>query len=177
MTVFLTPEGVPYYAGTYFPPEDRHGLPGFPTVLHAVANAYQTRRGEIAEQANKVREFLQQSNRAPGAPGGSSEPLRLEILDRAAAAVARAFDARNGGVGGAPKFPQPMIFEFLLRIWRRLDDPRLLSVVEITLGTGWCRTSRRCSTTTRSWPACTCTATRRPGSSSTAEWRRRRSTT
>ena len=115
MTVFLTPDTVPFYTGTYFPPEDRQGMPSFRRVLHAVADAYRSRRSGVEETAAKMRELY--SNTAM--PTTSTGRLTAQTLDRAYRAIAQRFDARNGGFDGAPKFPQTMTLDFLLRYWRR----------------------------------------------------------
>ncbi|MGH2711727.1 MAG: thioredoxin domain-containing protein [Actinomycetota bacterium] len=109
MTVFLTPEGRPFYAGTYFPPEDRHGMPGFPRILEAIAEAWRDERDKVQVQGQKVVEAI--SRRAPI----SDEPLNEELLLQAAHAIPGDFDPEWGGFGPAPKFPQPMTLEFLLR--------------------------------------------------------------
>jgi uncharacterized protein YyaL (SSP411 family) len=111
MTVFLTPDGAPFYAGTYFPKEDRHGLPAFRRVLEAVARAWRERRAEVLAQGGRVVEAI---GRLSGARA-STEPLTEEVLLGAHAELRRSFDPRWGGFGGAPKFPQPMTVEFLLR--------------------------------------------------------------
>ncbi len=111
MTVFLTPDGVPFFAGTYFPKEDRHGLPAFTKVLTAVADVWRERRDDVLEQGGRVLAAIEQeSRRAP-----SAEPLTEHILFEAHANLGRTFDPSWGGFGGAPKFPQPMALEFLLR--------------------------------------------------------------
>ncbi|MCC7106287.1 MAG: thioredoxin domain-containing protein [Chloroflexi bacterium] len=128
MTVFLTPEGVPFYGGTYFPPEDRQGMPGFPRVLLSVAAAYREQRDRILESAGRIQEFLQHQSELV-AEGDLSE----EILTNARALLSSQFDERNGGFDGAPKFPQPMGLELLLRVYTRLHDARALQMVEFTL--------------------------------------------
>ena len=129
MTVFLTPDGKPFYGGTYFPPEDRQGMPGFPKVLMSMSNAYRQNRGEVLLTTDKL---LQQMRAlASGVP--SSEPLTAEILHQAFRSVAGQFDDRYGGVGMEPKFPQPMNYEFLLRHHLRSGDPQPLEMVEVTL--------------------------------------------
>ena len=115
MTVVLTPETVPFYAGTYFPPDDRQGMPSFRRVLQAVANAYQTKRGSVDETAAKMRELYASAN----APSAASGRLTAHTLERAYRTIAQRFDARHGGFDGAPKFPQAMVLDFLLRYWRR----------------------------------------------------------
>jgi hypothetical protein len=128
MTVFLTPEGVPFYGGTYFPPEDRPGLPSFRRVLGAVAEAWAQRRGEVAEQGGKLVSHISQSSR----PQPSAEPLSESITRAAFEAMSRAFDARWGGFGGAPKFPQPMTIEFLLRC-SGLGYPEAAGMLDLSL--------------------------------------------
>ncbi|HWC31844.1 MAG TPA: thioredoxin domain-containing protein [Actinomycetota bacterium] len=109
MTVFLTPDGEPFYAGTYFPPEDRFGMPGFKRVLTAVAEAWRERRNDVVQQGKQVVEAI---GRAAAA---STEPLTEDLMRAAHAGLRRAFDDEWGGFGQAPKFPQPMTLEFLLR--------------------------------------------------------------
>jgi uncharacterized protein YyaL (SSP411 family) len=111
MTVFLTPGGEPFYAGTYFPKVDRHGIPSFRRVLEAVAEAWGSRRHELEEQGRRVAANLGRTS----ALRESSDPLREEILQRATAQLRQSFDAEWGGFGAAPKFPQPATLEFLLR--------------------------------------------------------------
>ncbi|HTE65027.1 MAG TPA: thioredoxin domain-containing protein, partial [Candidatus Binatia bacterium] len=104
MSVFLTPNLEPFFGGTYFPPEDRHGLPGFPRVLAAIADAYRNRRDEVRAQGRQLASHLrQQLDVSPG----QADPERAQ-LDAAVARLARAFDPEHGGFGGAPKFPAPM---------------------------------------------------------------------
>jgi uncharacterized protein len=111
MTVFLTPDGEPFYAGTYFPPESRHGLPGFRDVLVAVADAYRERRDDVSRQADALVDALRRAaERSP-----SREPLTEEVLDDAVRGLRGAFDPEWGGFGGAPKFPPGPVVEFLLR--------------------------------------------------------------
>ena len=111
LNVFLTPDGTPFYGGTYFPPEDRMGMPGFPKVLEAVASAFKERREEVEENAQQIRSLLQRATKELPKP----DDLTPELLAEASEQLAHSFDARNGGFGGAPKFPQPAAIEFLLR--------------------------------------------------------------
>jgi uncharacterized protein len=111
MTVFLTPEGEPFFGGTYFPPAPRHGLPSFREVLDAVASAYRERRGDVTRSAAQLVEAIRSSSEV--AP--SSDPLTDSVLSEAARGLRRAFDAERGGFGGAPKFPPASALEFLLR--------------------------------------------------------------
>jgi uncharacterized protein len=111
MTVFLTPDGRPFYAGTYFPKEDRHGLPAFTRVLGAIAEAWREQRAAVEEQG---RDVVQRIGRI-SALRESGDPLSEEVLLGAHAGLPQAFDPVWGGFGSAPKFPQPMTIEFLLR--------------------------------------------------------------
>jgi uncharacterized protein len=111
MTVFLTPEGEPFFGGTYFPPAPRHGLPSFRQVLAAVAQAYRERRAEVGRSARG----LVQSVRGSAELAPSSEPLTDSILGEAARVLRNSFDPQWGGFGGAPKFPPASVLEFLLR--------------------------------------------------------------
>ena len=128
LTAFLTPEGVPFYAGTYFPPEDRYGMPSFSRVLLSVADAYHTRRDEILQSATEILGQL----RLVGLTEASSLSLSTEQLDTAYRGIAKNYDAKNGGFGGAPKFPPPMSLEFCLRYWHRTKDEKALEIVTNT---------------------------------------------
>jgi uncharacterized protein YyaL (SSP411 family) len=128
MTVFLTPQGVPFYAGTYFPPEDRFNIPGFPRVLIGVADAYRERHDDIQQTAASVLTELKRSTTA--AESGAS--LSTELLDAAAKGIIRNYDSTNGGFGGAPKFPPAMTLEFLLQTHYRTTDEQALQIAEIT---------------------------------------------
>ncbi|HEV7706535.1 MAG TPA: thioredoxin domain-containing protein [Gemmatimonadaceae bacterium] len=125
MTMFLTPEGVPYHGGTYYPPTDRHGMPSFVRVLRSVADAYRTRRGDVLDTAARVRELYAGAQQAAVSAG----ELTPAQLDAAARGIAARYDARNGGFEGAPKFPQTMALDFLLRHWRRSGAPQELAIV------------------------------------------------
>ena len=129
MTVFLTPEGKPFYGGTYYPPEDRHGIPGFPRVVASIANAYRQERGEVI----LATERLLQQMRAMATASRGVEPLTTDVLSSAFAGVVKDFDPTHGGVGLQPKFPQPMTYEFLLRYYLRSGDVRALEMVGTTL--------------------------------------------
>jgi uncharacterized protein len=129
MTVFLTPDGAPFYGGTYYPPVDRHGLPGFPRLLTAIADAWANRRGEVVESSRKISEALGQSERLRAA----TELLTPAILGEAFQFISAQFDDADGGLGGAPKFPQPMIWEFVLRYWKRTQNARARQTAHTTL--------------------------------------------
>ncbi|HJW93188.1 MAG TPA: thioredoxin domain-containing protein [Thermoanaerobaculia bacterium] len=123
MSVFLTPEGKPFYAGTYFPPDDRHGMPGFRRVLAHVSQAYRTRRGDVDEAAKEVTEAI--GKRFAGSGEGSPD---REALQQAAARLAQNYDPLHGGFGGAPKFPPSMTLDFLMQI----DEGREIVVNTLT---------------------------------------------
>jgi uncharacterized protein len=129
MTVFMTPDGVPFYGGTYFPPEDRHGLPAFRRVLLGVADAYQNRREELLRAGQELVQHIRAAT-AARLPEGA---LRYATLDAAYNALQGQFDPTNGGFGNAPKFPQPMTLEFLLRYAQRTKTPQALKMFEKTL--------------------------------------------
>jgi uncharacterized protein len=128
MTVFLTPEGVPFYGGTYFPPQDRYNMPGFPRVLLGVAEAYRSRPDEVAETSVSLLKEL----RRMGQTNESNEILTIEILEQAERSIARSYDPRHGGFGSAPKFPAAMNLEFLLRQYHRIGRSETLEMIENT---------------------------------------------
>ena len=128
MTVFLLPDGTPFFAGTYFPPSDRLGMASFKRVLTAVADAFTKRPADVEETAAQVRDFL---NR-PSVPLAAGE-LSPALLDEAAARLERDFDPVQGGFGGAPKFPQPMLIEYLLRTHVRTGQAAALAMAVQTL--------------------------------------------
>jgi uncharacterized protein YyaL (SSP411 family) len=124
LTVFLTPDLVPFYGGTYFPPEDRHQMPGFPRILAAVSEAYRTRPEEVRQSAQEILSEL----RRTGVAQESSEVIDTQLLDHAHRGLARTYDPRFGGFGGAPKFPSSMSLDFLLRTYKRTGDARALEM-------------------------------------------------
>ena len=129
MSVFLTPDLRPFFGGTYFPPDDRHGLPAFRRVLEAISDAYRNRRDDVEQQGSQLAAHLQeQLSVRPGATDVQAAQLEL-----AAVRIGQSFDPVHGGFGGAPKFPAPMTLEFLLRRWRLSGDPELLRMVTVTL--------------------------------------------
>jgi uncharacterized protein len=124
-TVFMTPEGMPFYAGTYFPPESRHGLPSFQEVLRAVADTWRERREDIERQATRIDGAL----RSTAGSEASTEPLTSEVLAEAARGITATFEPAFGGFGRAPKFPASPTLEFLLR----RGDEASLAMVTATL--------------------------------------------
>ena len=122
MSVFLTPDLEPFFAGTYWPPQQRGGMPGFPQVLHAVIDAWTNRREQVTKQAGEITAALLQSLVAASADGGLPTDV---VLEQAAHTLGRMFDRQYGGFGAAPKFPHPMDVRLLLRTAQRsgrLDD-------------------------------------------------------
>ncbi len=115
LTVFLTPAGKPFYGGTYFPPEPRHGMPSFRQVLEATLAAWHDRRDAVEGAAGEITQLLERANhRTAVGPEEDTPPFDRALLSRAAGVVLARFDRRTGGFGGAPRFPQPMLLEFLL---------------------------------------------------------------
>jgi len=129
LTVFLTPDGRPFYGGTYFPPVGRSGLPAFRQVLEAVAAAFRERPAEVYRAAEQMSAAL--INTPPAA--GSTVAPAAELLDRAFQSVEQNFDPVNGGFGSAPKFPQPLVIEFILRYYLRTGRKAALDMAENTL--------------------------------------------
>ncbi len=129
MTVFMTPEGRPFFCGTYFPPQDMHNMPGFPSVLEAIAKIYREQRDETIVSADQLTEEL----RGSAITSPETEPITLQVLVRAYQSLAPEYDSEHGGFGTAPKFPQPMVLEFLLRYHARAADAQALAMTEFTL--------------------------------------------
>jgi uncharacterized protein len=129
MTVFLTPDGTPFYGGTYFPPTERHGLPGFPRLLTALADAWTNRQGEVVQSGRQIAESLGQAERLRRA----NTLLTEDVLFSAFQGVSAQFDEEHGGLGGSPKFPQPMIWEFVLRFGRRSGNEYARRMAHTTL--------------------------------------------
>ncbi|MEU6120078.1 thioredoxin domain-containing protein [Streptomyces sp. NPDC047117] len=128
MTVFLTPDAEPFYFGTYFPPEPRHGMPSFSQVLEGVRAAWTDRRDEVGEVAGKiVRDLADRSLAVAGAQPPGREDLMAALMQ-----LTREFDATRGGFGGAPKFPPSMVLEFLLRHHARTESEGALDMVRAT---------------------------------------------
>jgi uncharacterized protein YyaL (SSP411 family) len=132
MTVFLTPEGQPFYAGTYFPPQDNYGRPGFPRVLQSIRRAWDTDRENVIQSAGQITEHLK--NAAARSADGSGE-VPAEVLDRAVEVFRRQYDPHWGGFGQAPKFPAPSNLEFLLAHHARQPGSGEPSALEMVLHT------------------------------------------
>lgn len=130
MTVFLLPDGRPFYGGTYFPREARRGMPSFQQILAGVHDAFVNRRSDVERAAENLTSVL---DRSMLGIGGDSSRLNPGLLDEAMRRMGQNFDQRHGGLGNAPKFPQPMNLEFLLRSYVRTQDTSILHIVTHTL--------------------------------------------
>ncbi|HEY2933956.1 MAG TPA: thioredoxin domain-containing protein [Acidobacteriota bacterium] len=129
MTVFLTPDQVPFFGGTYFPPDDRHGRPGFARLLQTLAQMYRTRRNDIEQERENIIRGLQQAAQLNSVASDLDESL----LDEAFRGLLQRFDNRYGGFGGAPKFPSSMALAFLLRYHKRRSSDPALDMVNASL--------------------------------------------
>jgi len=129
MSMFLTSDLKPFYGGTYFPPEDRYGRPGFKTVLLALIDAWRNRREEINQIAGQRTEQLQGFSQLEADSGELNEGLIRNAVGR----LGQAFDSDQGGFGDAPKFPHPMDLRLLLRAWKRFGNDDALNMVRFTL--------------------------------------------
>jgi uncharacterized protein YyaL (SSP411 family) len=128
MTVFLTPAGEPFYAGTYFPPEPRGSMPGFPDLLRAVSNAYVSRREDVNAQAEQLVERLRSTTPEPSGDG-----LSVGLLEQSMVGLARIFDPAQGGFAGAPKFPPSLVLDYLLRRAWTHNDRHAREMAALTL--------------------------------------------
>jgi len=128
LSVFLTPEGKPFYGGTYFPPKDGYGRPSFERILLSVADAWKNKRQELVDSADKMSEFLQITPTPT-----EKKSISPETLEKAFGLFHKSFDAIYGGFGTAPKFPQPANLSMLLSYWQRTDNNQALNMVEKTL--------------------------------------------
>ncbi|MGW5574854.1 thioredoxin domain-containing protein [Nocardia thailandica] len=129
MTCFLTPDGAPFYCGTYYPRTPRGGLPSFTQLLTAIGDTWRNRREDVDKAADQVTDALREQ--ASGLPDAELA-VDAELLDHAVAAVSRDEDATHGGFGGAPKFPPSALLEGLLRQWERTGDADTLALVDRT---------------------------------------------
>ncbi len=128
LTMFLTPDGKPFWGGTYFPPEPRHGRPGFVQVLRSIATAYAEQPENVAKNVAALTEALQ--NLSKNQSGG---PIGLALNDQVAERLVREIDPFNGGIGGAPKFPQPAVLKLLWQAWKRTGSEPYRHAVDLTL--------------------------------------------
>ena len=128
MTVFLTPKGEPFYGGTYYPPEDRQGIPAFPRILQSVSDSYRNQRDAVENTSAQLREMYASAQLRAKSEGA----LGAHSLDLSYRGIAQKYDTRYGGFDGAPKFPPTMVLDFLLRYWRRTDSPYALEMAAET---------------------------------------------
>src|SRR5579872_5129175 len=132
MSVWLTPELEPFFGGTYFPPENRYGHPGFASILGQIAQAWQSDRPQIIASAHDaVRQLQEHVTVEPSASGVLT--VDRAVLDSGFSVFRRTFDPQLGGFGGAPKFPRPSVFNFLLRYYLRTKNKESLDMVLLTL--------------------------------------------
>ena len=131
-SVFLTPDLLPFFGGTYFPPEDGRGRPGFPKVLNALHEVWTNQQAEVIAQAEKITEVIIQATAAAPASVGEA-PLDRKLISAAVKALQSRYDATNGGFGGAPKFPSPTNLELLLSEYQRESSESILEMVTNTL--------------------------------------------
>ena len=129
LTAFLTPDGQPFYGGTYFPPDDHYGRPSFRRVLLAISDAYREKNGDVQEQAKAVAGAIAHSESFAAKTGDVSSSVVQEIIDSAL----RIFDETHGGFGNAPKFPHPSMIDLLIDQYSRTKDERLKHVFTATL--------------------------------------------
>jgi uncharacterized protein YyaL (SSP411 family) len=129
LTMFLTPAQEPFYGGTYFPPEDRYGRPGFPRILAAVAEAYHRRPSEVTQSVQQIRDGLKKLSAFEASPGN----LSPDLLTNAARALANNFDMVHGGFGTQPKFPNPANLECFLRYWHTSGNDNSLNMAKLAL--------------------------------------------
>lgn len=128
LTAFLLPDGRVFFGGTYFPPEDRHGRPGFPKVLLGLSEAYQKEREKVLQNADRLSAFLSQQSPAP-----STDSLDDRVIEQALNDISRSIDVRHGGFGSAPKFPHPGAIEFLLACADRRNETWMIDAVTAML--------------------------------------------
>jgi uncharacterized protein YyaL (SSP411 family) len=129
LTAFLTPDGKPFYGGTYFPPTDGYGRPSFKRVLLSIANAYREKNGDVVEQAKMVESAIAQAESFAGRDGRISENI-ITAIEKSALKM---FDAQHGGFGQAPKFPHPSALDLLIERYGRTGDETLRHVIVTTL--------------------------------------------
>jgi uncharacterized protein YyaL (SSP411 family) len=129
MTIFLTPDRQPFYGGTYYPAEDRHGMPGFPRILRGVAQAYRDKPEDVQKSVEHILSALSRMSQSED----HEHAFSRETISKAAEQIARAYDAENGGLGQAPKFPNPGVYELFLRQHHQSGTLHFLEMVTHTL--------------------------------------------
>ena len=133
LTAILTPDGRPYFGGTYFPPSDRYGRPSFGRVLLTMANAWRERRDEALESAGSVMAAIEHNESFSGRSSNNEQALTLALVDKIAASALNQFDARNGGFGAQPKFPHPAALDLLLEVAMNRDNGEAAVAFTVTL--------------------------------------------
>ena len=135
LTAFLTPDGKPFYGGTYFPPDDRYGRPGMKRVLESIAASYQTHRDEIFSSAEQITQALEHTDRLQGQSAARSDRsvATRDLLEAMIAGIGRAWDPQYGGFGSAPKFPHPGAIDLLLDAYLEKRESWLLQIITSTL--------------------------------------------
>jgi len=129
MTMFLTPDGKPFYGGTYFPPEDRQGIPGFPKILLGVSQAYRERSADVEKSVGEILAALQRMSETHQ----SDKDFSPDIIAASCEKISRAYDSDNGGLGQAPKFPNAGVYELFLRHFHHSKNERYLEMIVHTL--------------------------------------------
>ena len=129
LTVFLTPDGRPFYGGTYFPPEDRHGIAGFPRVLTAIVDAYRNRPADVQQNVERLTQAIAALAEYKPQPGD----IRAKLALAGARTLAQSYDRVNGGIGGAPKFPNTFVFSLFLRLYAAEGEQGFGDMVRETL--------------------------------------------
>ncbi len=129
MTMFLTPDGKPFYGGTYFPPEDRQGMPGFPKILLGVSQAYRERSADVEKSVGEILAALQRMSETHQ----SNKDFSPDIIASSCEKISRAYDSDNGGLGQAPKFPNAGVYELFLRHFHHSKNERYLEMIVHTL--------------------------------------------
>ena len=169
MSVWLTPDLKPFFGGTYFPPADRFGRPGFPSLLERIAAAWRDDQSRILQSAAETIAALQVRSKTPAQgrqTAATNHPESNPIFESAIQTLIRQYDEEHGGFGNSPKFPRPATLNFLLRFasekpvgirfekWREAECTTSLAADSTVIpwtGFGMCRTTRKCFTTRRSW--------------------------
>ena len=128
LNLFLTPDLKPFYGGTYFPPDARYGRPGFPTILEDITRVWKTQRDQVEKAGGQLAGIVASPNKDT-----SGGPLNEKVLTQARKELEQGFDPKEGGFRGAPKFPPSMAIQFLLRVYQKTGDKKILPLVEVTL--------------------------------------------
>jgi uncharacterized protein YyaL (SSP411 family) len=133
LTAFLTPDGKPFYGGTYFPPDDRYGRPSFKRVLVSIANAYREKHGDVTEQAEMVANAIAQAETFGGDASANSAGISAAVIEAITDSAMKMFDDRNGGFGHAPKFPHPAALDLVMSQYGHTGNDELRTVFVTTL--------------------------------------------